>query len=95
MTAITEDSLSAVQAIVQAALPSHPRVQEFARAQYDFLLPRWARLYEEITAAYGLELAEGFTWDDVALLFNSIAESAFVECELKDKSPGWRTAKVS
>lgn len=87
MTAITEDSLSAVQAIVQAALPSHPRVQEFARAQYDFLLPRWARLYEEITAAYGLELAEGFTWDDVALLFNSIAESAFLRMRVEGQEP--------
>jgi hypothetical protein len=87
MAAITADPLSAVQAIVQAALPSHPRVQEFARAQYDFLLPLWAQLYEEVTAAYGLTLVDRYTWSDVALLFNSVAESAFLRRRAEGQEP--------
>ena len=87
MAAITEDSLSSIQAIMQAALPSHPRVQEFARAQYDFLLPRWGQLYAEITAAYGLSLADRYTWDDVAVLFNSVAESAFLRKRVEGQEP--------
>jgi hypothetical protein len=68
------DPLTNLQAIVQAAMPSHPRVREFCRAQLDQLLPRWARLYERAAGAYGVTLRTGYTWLDVATVFNAVVE---------------------
>lgn len=85
--AITDDPLSSLQAILQAALLKHPRVQEFSRAQYDYLLPRWAQLYEEVGAAYGLHLADGYTWGDMALLFNSVVEGVVMRARVEADEP--------
>lgn len=85
--AVIADPVANLQAILQAALPKHPRVQEFSRAQYDYLLPRWAQLYEEVGAAYGLDLADGYTWNDLALLFNSVVEGAVLRARTEGKAP--------
>jgi hypothetical protein len=81
--AMLADPLVALQAIVQTALPKHPRVQEFTRAQYEYLLPRWAQLYARVATAYGLSLKSGRTWDDVALLFNSVVEGALMRARVE------------
>ena len=85
--AITADPLSSLQAILQVALPKHPRVQEFSRAMYEYLLPRWARLYEEVGSSYGLRLAVGYTWDDMALLFNTVVEGAVLRARAEGGTP--------
>ncbi len=69
-----EDPLVGVQTIVQNALPNHPRVREFCRAQLDQLLPRWAKLYEKVATAYGLRLKSSYCWLDIAIIFNAIVE---------------------
>jgi hypothetical protein len=72
---------------MMAALPHHPRVQEFARAQFEYLLLRWAELYEHIATVYGLRFKNGRTWDDVALLFKAVVESALVGARLDGAEP--------
>jgi hypothetical protein len=74
LTTMLDDPMAEVQAIVQNALPNHPRVREFCRAQLDNLLPRWAHLYEKVATAYGLNLRPGHTWLDVAIMFNAVIE---------------------
>jgi hypothetical protein len=74
VTMLLEDPLLGVQAMIQSALPSHPRVREFCQAQNDQLLPRWARLYEKVAGGYGLVLRPGRTWLDVAVLFNTVID---------------------
>jgi hypothetical protein len=84
---IIGDPLASLQAILQVALPKHPRVQEFSRAQYEYLLPRWARLYEEVGATYRLSLADGYTWDDMALLFNAVVEGVVLRARAEGVEP--------
>ncbi|MCE7008357.1 hypothetical protein LWC34_36930 [Kibdelosporangium philippinense] len=72
------DELSPLRMIFEVALPSHPRVREFAAAQQELLLPRWAGIYERVATAYRLELAPGRTWTDVALIFNTLLHGALV-----------------
>ena len=85
--AVASDPLANLQAILQTALPKHPRVQEFSRAQYEYLLPRWAQLYEEVGAAYGLSLADGYTWGDMSLLFNSVVEGVILRARVEGGGP--------
>jgi hypothetical protein len=85
--AVIADPLAHLQAILQVSLPKHPRVQEFCRAHYDYVLPRWAQLYEELAAAYGLDLADGYTWNDVALLLNSVVEGVAVRARTEGSAP--------
>jgi hypothetical protein len=74
LTTMIEDPTADLQAIVQNAMPNHPRVREFCQAQLDHLLPRWAQLYKNVAAAYGLELRPGRSWLDVAIMFNALIE---------------------
>lgn len=85
--AVAADPLANLQVFLQAALPRHPRVQEFSRAQYDYLLPRWAQFYEEVAGAYGLDLADGYTWDDLALLFHTVVEGAVLRARTEGRAP--------
>jgi hypothetical protein len=81
------DPVVSLQTIVQAALPSHPRVRYFIQAQYGLLLPRWADLYEKISGAYGLKLRPGVTWPDVAMLLNTIVDGALVRARIDRAEP--------
>jgi hypothetical protein len=85
--AITTDPYATLQAILQTALPKHPRVQEFIRAQYEYLLPHWAQLYEEVGCSYGLDLSAGYTWNDLALLFNSVVEGVVFRARAMGSTP--------
>jgi hypothetical protein len=58
-------------------------LREFSRAQYESLLPRWAELYEETATVYGLNLAAGYTWGDMALLFNAVNEGVTLRTRLE------------
>lgn len=69
---VLADPLFGLHAIVEVALPNHPRVQEFLRAQEHILLPAWAAVYERIGTSYQLTLAPRYSWLDVAVLFNSM-----------------------
>jgi hypothetical protein len=91
--AMLADPLVSLQTIVQAALPNHPRVRYFSRAQYDMILPRWAHLYERVTAGYGLKLQAGFTWLDVALLFNTVVEGALARARVDRAEPTLSTGE--
>lgn len=72
LSMVLDDPLFGLHAIVEVALPNHPRVQEFLHAQQQILLPAWASVYERISVAYGLTLAPRYTWLDLAVLFNSL-----------------------
>jgi hypothetical protein len=76
-----------LQAIVQVALPNHQKVRHFIQAQYDFILPRWARLYEQISAIYGLRLRPDRNWLDVALLFNTAVEGVLLRARIDRAEP--------
>jgi hypothetical protein len=79
---ILVDPIFNLQTIIQAALPNHPRVREFSEAQHEMLLTGWARLYEQIAVAYGLQLKPGFIWSDIALLFNAVAEGSLIRARI-------------
>jgi dGTP triphosphohydrolase len=85
--AVMNDERVSLQSILQVALPNHPRVQEFSRAQYEYLIPEWGRLYAEVASAYGLMLADGYTWDDMALLFNSVVEGILIRARTEHNEP--------
>jgi hypothetical protein len=76
------DPIFNLQNIIQAALPIHPKVRQFSKKQYDMLLTGWASLYERIALAYGLRLKPGFTWSDVALLFNAVVEGTLLRARV-------------
>ncbi|MEQ3540796.1 hypothetical protein WHI96_18460 [Pseudonocardia tropica] len=75
---VLSDPLFGLHSLVEAALPSHPKVREFLKAQEDTLLPQWAAIYERIAEAYGLQLADGFTWLDIAIIFNTVINGALM-----------------
>ena len=81
------DPISRVQAIVQTALPNHPKVRHFVLAQYDFILPRWAELYERVATIYGLKLKPDISWLDIALLFNTVTEGALLRARISQAEP--------
>lgn len=76
LTATLDDPLWSLQTIIWVALPNHPRVQVFLKARYEKWIPHWAEIYEELAGRYALELRSGYTWLDVAELFNAVAEGA-------------------
>jgi hypothetical protein len=76
MTATLDDPLWSLQTIIWVALPNHPRVQVFLKARYEKWIPHWSEIYEELADRYALKLRPGYTWLDVAELFNSVAEGA-------------------
>lgn len=82
---ILVDPVFNLQSIIQAALPNHPKVRQFSQDQYEMLLTGWASLYEQIAVAYGLRLKPGFTWADVAQLFNAVVEGALVRAHIYGK----------
>jgi hypothetical protein len=71
-----------LQDIVWSALPNHPRVQSYTQAQYSNFMPMWAALYERVATAYGLTLRPGYTWLDIADLFNTVTEGAVVRARV-------------
>jgi hypothetical protein len=78
--AMLKDTLSGLQSIMEAALPNHPRVQEFVRAQV-------ASIYERVAAAYGLDVAPGVTFGDIALLFNSALDGIMFRARIEGAEP--------
>jgi hypothetical protein len=87
LDSVMSDTISGIQAAVQSALPMHPRVQEFVRAQYDYLLPRWASIYQEVAQSYGLIPAPGTTFNDIALLFNTVIEGVSLRARVGGGEP--------
>ena len=90
---ILVDPVFNLQTIIQAALPNHPRVRHFSQAQYEMILTGWAQLYERVAAAYNLQLKPGFTWSDVALLFNAVVEGALVRARIDQARLSYPVAK--
>ena len=80
-----EEPLAGVQTVVRSALPDHPGVREFCRAQLDQLLPRWAKLYEKVATAYGLRLKSSYCWLDIAIIFNAIVEGELARARVTDR----------
>lgn len=78
MAATVRDPLWSLQNIIWVALPNHPRIQMFLRTGYERWIAHWASIYEELAGVYGLELGAGYTWLDVAELFNAVANGARV-----------------
>jgi hypothetical protein len=70
------DPLWSLQTIVWVALPNHPRVQVYLKGRYEYWISQWALLYQQVGGRFGLELRPGYTWLDVAELFNAVADGA-------------------
>jgi hypothetical protein len=92
-SAIIQDPLSQLQAIISSALPSHPRVREYFTATYEKLLPRWADIYEQISTSYGITLQPGVQWHDLAILFNTVIEGAAFRAHVEGVQPCLSTGK--
>ena len=76
MAVTTGDPLWSLQTVVWVALPNHPRVQGFLTARYERWMTHWAGLYQLLAHRYGLRLRPGYTWSDVAEVFDAAAEGA-------------------
>ena len=76
LSSTLNDPLWSLQTIVWVGLPNHPRVRAFLKADYEHLITNWAPLYEQVAQRYGLELRAGYTWLDVAEMFNAVTEGA-------------------
>jgi hypothetical protein len=76
MAVTTGDPLWSLQTVVWVALPNHPRVQGFLAARYEHWIAHWAGLYQHLAHRYGLRLRPGYTWSDVAEVFDAAAEGA-------------------
>jgi hypothetical protein len=76
MAVTTGDPLWSLQTVVSVALPNHPRVHDFLTARYEHWIPHWAGLYQLLAHRYGLRLRPGYTWSDVAEVFDAAAEGA-------------------
>lgn len=76
MTATLDNPLWGLQTIILVALPNHPRVRAFLKTRYEKWITHWSEIYAELAPRYALELRPGYTWLDVAELFNAVAEGA-------------------
>jgi hypothetical protein len=76
MASTLNDPLWSLQTILWVALPNHPRIQTFLEARYERWISHWAAIYQELAGRYGLDLRPGYTWRDVAELFNAVADGA-------------------
>jgi hypothetical protein len=81
-----KDPLSNVQVIIQVAMPSHPRVQDYTTALYDSMLPRWAKIYEEISGFYGLSLTGGYTFGELALMLNAVIDGELMRSRVEGRN---------
>jgi hypothetical protein len=81
-----KDPLSNVQIIIQVAMPSHPRVREYTTALYDATLPRWAKIYEQIAALYGLTLSSGYTFGDLSLMLNAVIDGELMRSRTEGRN---------
>jgi hypothetical protein len=73
-----DDPNWSLQTIVWVALPNHPRVRTFLKARYEYWLSQWAVVYEDVGGRYGVAMRAGYTWLDLAVLLNAVAEGARV-----------------
>jgi hypothetical protein len=71
-----DDPLWGLRTVVWVALPNHPRVQMFLKAQYEQWVAYWTVLYERLAGRFGLQLRPEYTWHDVAEVFHALAEGA-------------------
>lgn len=81
MTATLNNPLWSLQTIIWVALPNHPRVQVFLKARYEQWIAHWSATYQELAGRYALQLRPGYTWLDVAELFNAVADGARVRAK--------------
>lgn len=90
---MTDDPLSSLQAMIEAALPSHPVIRRHVELQVGTILPRWAELYQRIGVAKGYRLKRGYTWPDMALLFNLVTLGVLVRTRLQGFEPKLSTGE--
>jgi hypothetical protein len=76
MTVTLDDPLWGLRTVVWVALPNHPRVQMFLKAQYEQWIAYWTVLHEALAGRFGLQLRAEYTWHDVAEVFHALAEGA-------------------
>jgi hypothetical protein len=81
---VLQDPISALQISMESALPRHPRVREFTKAQYELVLPRWAQIYEEIATAYRFTINPPSTWMDVSLMLNATMEGYVMRSRMEN-----------
>jgi hypothetical protein len=76
-----DDPLWSLQTIVWVGLPNHPRVRSFLKINYEQLITLWATVYEQVADRYGFELRPGYTWLDVAEMFNAVTDGARIRAK--------------
>jgi hypothetical protein len=82
-----EDRNTALQIVVQGAMPNHDRVRAYVTATYDEVLPRWAAIYEKVATLYGLSLRPGCTWLDMAIMFDALLEGLALRVRCQAEAP--------
>ncbi|MGY1762299.1 hypothetical protein ACI79G_15110 [Geodermatophilus sp. SYSU D00779] len=91
MAVTLDDPLWGLRTVVWVALPNHPRVQMFLKAQYEEWIAYWTVLHERLAGRFGLQLRPEYTWHDVAEVFHALAEGA----RLRARATGSATALSS
>ncbi|PRY51110.1 hypothetical protein LY71_102173 [Geodermatophilus tzadiensis] len=76
MAVTLDDPLWGLRTVVWVALPNHPRVRVFLKAQYEQWIAYWTQLHEALARRFDLQLRPEYTWHDVAEVFHALAEGA-------------------
>ena len=50
-------------------------------------MPLWAEIYEDIAGSYDVRLRSGFTWLDLAVLFNTVIEGSTFRAHVEGSQP--------
>jgi hypothetical protein len=88
MAATLRDQMWSLQTVVWVALPNHPQVQLFLKAQHEQWIAYWAQAYERVCGCYGLELRPQYTWRDVAEVLHALAEGARLRARATGSASG-------
>jgi hypothetical protein len=76
MVVTLNDQLWSLRTVVCVALPNHPLVQTFLKAQNEQWIAYWTATYQRLACRFGLQLRPEYTWHDVAEVFHAAAEGA-------------------
>ncbi|MFE6127778.1 hypothetical protein ACFQ6Q_05820 [Streptomyces sp. NPDC056437] len=82
-----DDPTVGLQTFIHASLPRHPLIREGIETLETALLDMWASLYAAVFPAYGIELRSGFSWGDMAQLFDTAIEGTLLKARSRGDVP--------
>jgi hypothetical protein len=76
------DPLVALQAFVETALPNNPTIRDHARRLDELIIDLWARQYQQVFPAFGMQLRAGRNWHDLARTLTVVAHGLLIRARV-------------